>query len=109
MCARLFDGTFENFRALWEFASYIDVGRARIKGITRNQNSFEQLVRIFVNDVAILESARLGFIRVANQIDRPFFVRLDKAPFQSAGESGPAAAAQARVFDFVDNVSARQR
>jgi len=31
----LFDGAFENFRARWEFASYVDVCCAGIKRINR--------------------------------------------------------------------------
>ena len=31
---RCFDGTFEDFRALWEFASYVDVSRARVERVT---------------------------------------------------------------------------
>ena len=64
-------------------------------------------MRIVVNDVAVLKRARLRLVRVANQIDRPLFVRLDKAPLQTAGKSCPAAAAQSGVFDFVDDIAAR--
>ena len=64
-------------------------------------------MRIFVDDVAVLERARLGFIGVANQIHRPLFVRFDKAPFQSAGKACSTAAAQTGVFNFIDDVVAR--
>src|SRR5215471_4588886 len=104
--ARFLNGALEDSRALWEFATYVDVGSARIKCITRDQHSLEQLVRIVMNYVAILKSARLGFVSVADQIDRPLFVRLDKAPFQATGETRAAAAAESRVFDFVDDVIA---
>src|SRR4029077_15551253 len=67
---RLFDGTFEDLRSFREFASVIDVGGARVEGETRDQNPFKQLVWIFVDYVAVLERARLRFIRVADQIDR---------------------------------------
>ena len=106
--ARFFDGAFEDFRAFVKFSAYVDVCCPRVERVARDQHSFEQLVRIFMNDVAVLERARFGFIRVANQINRPFFVRLDKTPFQAAGKSGPAATAQPGVFHFVDNVLARQ-
>ena len=105
---RFFDGALEDFRAFGKFSAYVDVRRPGVERVTRNQHAFEQLVRIFMNDVAILERARLGFIGVTNQIDRPFFVRLDKAPFQAAGKPGPTATAQPGVFHFVDNVLARQ-
>src|SRR5947208_16686747 len=62
---------------------------------------------IVVNDVAVLKRARLRLVRVANQIDRPLFVRLDKAPLQTAGKSCPAATAQSGGIEFVDAISAR--
>ncbi len=65
-------------------------------------------MRIFVNDVAIFECARLGFVGVTDQIHRPFFVRFDEAPFQPAGESRSAAATESGIFDFVDDIIARQ-
>src|SRR5262245_50870778 len=102
------DGALEDFRALREFSADVDVRRVRVKRITRDQHSFEQLVRVFVNDVAVFECPRLGFVGVADQIYRPLFVRLDEAPFEAAGKAGPAAAAESRVFNFVDNVGARK-
>ena len=66
-------------------------------------------MRILVNDVAILERARLGFVGVADQIDRLFFVGLDEAPFHAAGKTRAAAAAQTRSFHFVDDLRARHR
>ena len=41
MFARLFDGAFEDFRAFRKFASYVNVGRARIQRETGDQDSFE--------------------------------------------------------------------
>ncbi len=91
--ACFFDCAFEDFRTLREFASYIYVRRPGIEGVAGNRDSFQQLVRVFVNDVAVFERARLGFVSVTNQIDRLLFVWLDEAPFHSAWESGAAAAA----------------
>ena len=64
-------------------------------------------MRILVNDVAILERARLGFVGVADEIDRFLLVRLDEAPLHAAGKSGAAAAAQAGRLHFVDDLGAR--
>jgi len=68
--ARFFNGALEDFRAFREFASYVNVGRARIQRETRDQDSFKQLMRIFVDDVAILERTGFGFIRVAGSIKK---------------------------------------
>ena len=64
-------------------------------------------MRVLVNNVAILKGPRLRLICVANQVDRFFFIRLDKAPLYSAGKSGSTASAQAGCLYFVYNVEAR--
>ena len=66
-------------------------------------------MRILMDDVAVLERAGLGFIRVADQVDRFLLVLLDEAPFDATGESGPAPAAQSRSFHFVHDFGARHR
>src|SRR6185295_11583128 len=62
---RFFDCAFEDFRAVGEFASYIYIRDVRIERETGNENALEQLMRIFVDDVPILERAGLGLVRVA--------------------------------------------
>src|SRR5262249_25737244 len=93
MVSRFLDRALQDSEALGKFASYVNVGRARVKSITRDQHSFEQLMRILLNDEGVLNGAGFGFFGIANQIDWPFFVRLNEAPFQPAGKPGPAAAA----------------
>ena len=56
-------------------------------------------MRILVDDLAVLERAGLGFIRIANQVNRLAALAVNKAPFQSAGETRAAAAAQAGGHD----------
>src|SRR5262249_30255518 len=97
---RVLDRALKDFRRLREFSADVNVRGTRIKGVTRDQHSFEQLMRIFVNDVAIFECAWLGFVGVADQIDRPLFVGFDEAPFQATGEPRSAATAESRVLDF---------
>ena len=105
--SRFFNGTFEDLRTFGKFASDIDVGRASVERETRDQNPFEQLVWIFVDNVAVLERARLRFIRVADQIDRPFLVRLDETPLHAAWKTGAPTSAEAGGFDFIDNLGTR--
>src|SRR5436309_3329822 len=92
--ARFVNGAREDFRAFREFASYINIGRACIQCEARDQDSFEQLMGVFVDDVAVLERAWLRFIRVADQIDRFLLIRLDEAPLHPARETGASATAQ---------------
>ena len=107
MLARLFDRAFEDLRAFRKLASYIYVRRPGIEGETGDGDAFQQLVRILMNNVAVLERARLGFVRVTNQVDRLLLVGLDKTPFHAARKSRAAAAAQTGCFHFVHDVSAR--
>ena len=58
---------------------------------------------ILVNNVAILKSAGLGFIRVADQVDRFGLVRFDKTPFYPARKTSTTAAAEAGCFYLVNN------
>ena len=109
MFACFFDGAFEDLRALRKFASYINVGRTRIQRETRDQDSFEQLMRVLVDDVAVLKRAWFGFIRVADQIDRLFLIGLDEAPLHAAREPGAPATAQPGVLNSIDNFAARHR
>ena len=78
-----------------------------IQGVTRDEDAFEQLVRILVNDVAILERAWLRFIRVTDQIHRFFFIRLDEAPFHAGRKTSPAATPQSGSLNLVKNVRPR--
>ena len=105
---RFLNGALEDSRAFWEFATYVDVGGVRIKCITGDQHSFDQLVWVIMKDVAVFKRARLRFVSIADQIDRPLFVRFDKAPFQATRETRAAAAAESGIFYFVDDVIARQ-
>src|SRR3954462_13534321 len=84
------DRAFEDFGAVREFSADVDVRGVDIKRVTRDEHSLERLVRIFVNDVAVFEGARLRFVGIADQICRPLFARYEKAPLQAAGESRPA-------------------
>ena len=107
--ACFFNCAFEDFRAFPKFASYVNIGGARIQCEARDQDSFEQLMGVFVDDVAVLERAWLRFICIADQIDRLLLIRLDEAPLHPARETGASATAQPGVFDFIDNLGRRHR
>src|SRR5262249_50308497 len=93
MVSRFLDRALQDSEALGKFASYVNVGRARVKSITRDQHSFEQLMRIFVNDVAVFKRARLGFIGIQNKLTCPFSARLNNPLFKPEENPAPAAAA----------------
>src|SRR6266581_160688 len=64
---------------------------------------------IFVDNVAVLERARLRFIRITNQIDRLFLIRLDETPLYTARKAGAATTAETGCFDFIDDFGTRHR
>src|SRR5690606_28413512 len=68
---------------------------------TRDDHSFDHLVRILVQNLPILERARLRFVRIADQVNRFAAFPINKRPLQSAREPRPAATTQARYLHFI--------
>ena len=70
-------------------------------------HALEQLVRVLVDDLLVLERAGLRFVGVANEIDRlGVLVGVDEAPLHAAGKTRAAAPAQAGGLDLGDDVRA---
>ena len=59
---------------------------------------------ILLDQQAIFESARLAFVRVADEVFGLGVVFRDKAPLHAGGEPRAATAAQPGRFDFVDQL-----
>ena len=78
-----------NFSAFREFAADVNVGKVHVVRPAGNDHAFDELVRILVNDLLVLERARLGFVSVANEIDRLGIRMTDKAPFEPAEAAPP--------------------
>ena len=87
------------------FAAQEDVGDVGLVGIGRQNHSLDQLVWIAFHQMAIFEGARLHLVGVGDQVlgSRSIGAHGSKAPLQSGGETGAAAAAQAGVLDFLLN------
>ena len=60
------NGSIQNFRTFEKFSSDIDESLLSLNRVGGDHHSFDQLMRILVNDLAILESSGLGFIRIAD-------------------------------------------
>src|SRR5690606_6726686 len=69
-----------------------------------NSHAFDDDVRVIAQDVAILERARLAFIRVAHQVLLPWERARHEAPLQTGGKARAAPAAQTGCLDFGDHV-----
>ena len=90
LCLRLADGTVQNARALVHLATDVNVGEVNVVRVAGNDEAFQQLVRIFVNDLPVLECAWLGFVGVADEINGLAAFAIHEAPFQTAGNTRAA-------------------
>ncbi len=85
----------QNLRAFHEFAPNVDVGQVHVIGVAGDDHPLEHLVRVFVNDLLVLERARLGFVGIADEVNRLAALAVHKRPLQAAGKARAAPAAQA--------------
>jgi hypothetical protein len=100
---RLGDGLFQNARAVGHLAADVDVGLLHVVREARDHHALDQLVRVLVDDVAVLEGARLGLVGVDDEVNRLAAAAVDQRPLQSAAKARAAAAAQAGALDLVDD------
>jgi hypothetical protein len=90
-------------RRLSKLAATVDESLFRSDGIRRNRRTFDKLVWVLFDDLAILERARLGLVRVDGDVARKDVLR-DKAPLDASGKACATAPAQARSFDHVNHL-----
>ena len=90
----LIDSPVENSRALGELTTNVYIGQLHVVGVTGQDHALNELVRILVNDLSVLERARLGFVGIADKINRLAGLAVDKVPFQATREPRAAPAAQ---------------
>ncbi len=72
-------------------APNVDVGAFGLYGVGRDDDRFEQLVRVVFHDAPVLERTGLGFIRVDDQIAREC-IGCQKAPFDPGWKARSAPA-----------------
>ena len=70
LCARLGDGLFENPRPFRKLAADVDIRLHHLVGPAGDHDPLDQLVRILVDDVPVLEGPRLGLVGVDDEVDR---------------------------------------
>ena len=70
-------------------------------GKAGNNHALDELVRVLVDDVAILESARLGLVAVADEINGFGVIGWDEPPFNTRRETGTTTTAQSSSFYLV--------
>ena len=89
-----------------ELAADVDEGALCAHGVGGDDHTFEDRVRVTLDDQPVLERARFALIGVDGQVlDRR--VLGDEAPLDAGGEAGAAAAAQPRGLHLSDDLLGR--
>ena len=86
-------------------AADVDVDLLRLDRVRRDQAALDQPVRDLEHDLAVLERARLGLVRVDGDVDRlrDLVGRRDEARLAAGREERAAAAAQVRLDHLLDH------
>src|SRR5690606_4303623 len=105
--ARLLDARVERVRQVPELAPAVDVDRPGADRIRADQRTLDQLVRVALHDLAVLEGTRLALVSVDGDVSG-FRVLRDEAPLHAGGEARAAAPAQPRRLDHLDHLVGRE-
>ena len=103
--AGFLDGVPNDLGRFGEFAADVDVGEVDIRGEGGYSEAFDELVRVLVKDVAVLECARLGFVAVDDDVVVLAVFVFDEAPLGTGGEARSATATQVSGFHHVDDLT----
>src|SRR5262249_11864659 len=80
------------------FVAEVNVGDARARGVAGEQDTFEDLMRIFLHEDAVVEGARLALVGVDAQVDGPGMVLRQEGPFDAGRKARAAATAQTGIL-----------
>src|SRR5690606_22944057 len=72
-----------------------------------DDHAFDELVRVVLDDVAVLERARLGLVGVAQHVARAPVWRRHERPLDPGRETGTSPPAKARGLDLVYDLLGR--
>src|SRR5690606_12757833 len=100
---RFLDGPAEDLRRFEELATDVDVDVLRPDRVGGNQRALDELVRRPPDQLTVLEGARLGFVRVDQEVVRLAVVLRHEAPLHAGREARAAAAAQPALLDDIDD------
>ena len=81
----------------------VDVPHRGAHGVRGDDHALDQLVRVLGEQVAVLEGAGLGFVRVADDVVRFAVLQGHERPLQARREARAAAPAQAGFLHLVDH------
>ena len=79
-------------------AANVNVGQLNVVGEAGDDHALDHLVRVLVEDLAVLECARLGFVRVANQVNRLAALRSTNDHFRPHEKPAPPRPRKPEIF-----------
>src|SRR5690606_21111828 len=90
-------------RLAQELAANIVVADGRADRVARDRHAFDQRMRVVAQDVAVVASAGLALVGVADEILLHRRFTRHERELDAGREAGAAAAAQARLLDLLDD------
>ena len=88
------------------FSADVEEALRQSGGVTRDQTSFDELMRIALHEQAVLVGTGLALVAVDHEIPRPLALR-GETPLGPGRETRSAATEHRGVLDFVVNVGGR--
>src|SRR5690606_4278696 len=82
-------------------AAYVDEAEGDVHGERRDDHALYELMRVVLQEVAVLERAGFGLVRVAHQVAGSAVRRRHERPLDARGEAGAASAAKAGGLQLV--------
>ena len=95
------DGFLDDLRRERELLTNVNVGQLGVHREAGDGHALNELMRVLMQDVAILERAGLRFVGVADEIDGLGIRRRDKTPLHTRRESCTPATAKTAGFDLI--------
>src|SRR5437867_10608093 len=92
----LLDGLLHDPVAFHELPTNVAVNGAGLDGVSSDQDSFEDLMRIALQEDSVLEGSRLAFIGIDNEVSWLFRALGHEGPLEPAGKARSAPPAQVR-------------
>jgi hypothetical protein len=100
--ARVFDRALQHLVLGQVLAADVDEDALREDRVRGDQTALDQPVRDAPHDLAVLERARLGLVRIHDEVRRPCSAAVDQARLASGREPGAAAASQRGRHEVLD-------
>ena len=94
------DGIFDNLCGLWKLFANVDVCEFGTDCEAGDDHALDELVRVLMDNVAILEGPRFGLVAVTDQVDRFLVAGRDESPFHTCWKTGATSAPEARLLYF---------